>query len=222
MTKFGLLYQPKIAQADHLSREVEAHLWALGVSVWRASVLDETIALERSPASDMLITFGGDGTIVHVAHMTAGLGIPLLGVNLGRLGFLAELPPAEAVSRMEAVVCGRYWLEERMMLRAQLMRGTALVQTFEALNDVVASRGCVARMVRLQAHVDGQYLTTWFADGLIVATPTGSTAYSLAAGGPILDPRLRNILLTPIAPHLTVAQALVLHPEARVDRKSVV
>jgi len=208
--RFGLLHHPKIPESQQLAQETETGLLALGVSVWRASAWEEAEVLQAAYESDLLITFGGDGTIVRAARVTAGQNLPILGVNLGRLGFLAELQPWEVSDRLEALVNGQYWLEERMMLHADLRRDQRVIQSFEALNDVVVSRGRVGRVVRLDTYIDGQYLKTYVADGVIVSTPTGSTAYSLAAGGPILDPQLFNILLTPVAPHLAVARALVL------------
>jgi len=217
MTKrFGLLHHPRIADAPRLAQDAASRLQALGATVWSASAYDEAQVLQGARDTDLIISFGGDGTIVRVARTIAGLNVPILGVNLGRVGFLAELQPQEVAGKLEALVDGQFWLEERMMLHAGLQRGERVIESFEALNDVVAGRGRIARVVRITAEVDGQCLTTYVADGVIVATPTGSTAYSLAAGGPILDPRLRNLLLKPIAPHLTVATALVLPETACV------
>jgi NAD+ kinase len=216
MKRFGLLHHPKIAESQRLAAEVEASLRALGASVWRASAWDEAAVLGQAEDSDILITFGGDGTIVRTARATAGFNLPILGVNLGRLGFLADVEAWEISERLEQLAKGDYWLEERFMLRAELRRADATVVAFDALNDVVVSRGRIARVVRVDTFIDSQHLTQYVADGVIVATPTGSTAYALAAGGPILDPRLSNLLLVPIAPHLTVATALVLPAEATV------
>jgi len=216
MKRFGLLHHPKIVEADHVAQEAETRLLALGASVWRASAWDDAQVFQRAHESDLLITFGGDGTIVRTARTTAGHNLPILGVNLGRLGFLAEVQPWELPDKLEALVNGQFWLEERMMLCIELKREQRVMQSFQALNDAVVSRGRIARVVRIDAHVDGQYLTTYVADGVIVATPTGSTAYSLAAGGPILPPDMCNIVLTPIAPHLNVARSLVLPATAHV------
>jgi len=217
MKRFGLLHHPKIPESQQLAQETDAGLRSLGASAWHASAWDEAEVLRRAHESDVLITFGGDGTIVRTARTTVGHNLPILGVNLGRLGFLAELQPCEVSDKLEALVKGEYWLEERMMLHADLQRDQRVIRTFEALNDVVVSRGSIARVIRVDTYIDTQYLTTYVADGVILATPTGSTAYSLAAGGPILDPHLSNILLTPIVPHLTVAMALVLPATARVQ-----
>lgn len=216
MKRFGLLHHPKIADAPRLAQDAAAKLRALDVEVWCASAYDEAQVLVNGRDSDLIISFGGDGTIVRVARTIAGLNVPILGVNLGRVGFLAELQPTEVSDKLEALVNGQFWLEERMMLHADLRRGERVIRSFEAINDVVASRGRIARVVRIKAYVDDQYLTTYVADGVIVATPTGSTAYSLAAGGPIVDPQLFNLLVKPIAPHLTVATALVLPATACV------
>jgi NAD+ kinase len=216
MKRFGLLHHPRIAESQQLAQETETGLQALGAVVWRASAWDEAEVSRQAPESDVLITFGGDGTIVRTARITASQDLPILGVNLGRLGFLAELQPGEVSDRLGALVNGQYWLEERMMLHADLQRDQGVPRSFEALNDVVVSRGSLARVIRVDTHIDSQFLTTYVADGVIVATPTGSTAYSLAAGGPIVDPRLSNMLLTPIVPHLTVATTLVLAATARV------
>jgi len=217
MTKrFGLLHHPRILDASRLAQEAAVALHGLGVEVWRASAYDEAQLRREGHRSDLVISFGGDGTIVRVARTIAGLNVPILGVNLGRVGFLAELQPAEVPDQLQALVAGRFWLEERMMLHADLQRADQVVQSFEAINDVVASRGRIARVVRIKVDIDGQYLTTYVADGVIVATPTGSTAYSLAAGGPILAPQMSNLVVKPIAPHLTVATGLVLPATASV------
>ena len=216
MKCIGLLHHPKITESERLADQAAADLQALGANTWRASAWDEERILPQCPHSGLFITFGGDGTIVRTARITAGQDVPILGVNMGRLGFLAEVQPWELQDKLPLLLRGQYWLEDRMMLRAELRRGEGPIRSFEALNDVVVSRGRIARVVRLETYVEGQFLTTYVADGLIVATPTGSTAYALSAGGPIMDPQLFNMVLTPIAPHLTVATALVLPQKARV------
>jgi NAD+ kinase len=134
---------------------------------------------------------------------------------MGRLGFLTEVEPNAWTSALPRLLAGDYWLEERMMLYAEYHRGE-ICWGYEALNDVVVSRGSLARIVRLETHIDGSFLTTYAADGLIVATATGSTAYAFAAGGPVLPPQLKNILLLPIAPHLSMDRAIVLSQGAMV------
>ncbi len=149
--------------------------------------------------------------------LVAPLGIPVLGLNLGRVGFLTECAPEHWVEVLEHILADQAHLEERMMLQVTLTRNAAIVSRDFALNDVVVSRGALARTVRLLTHIDGAVLTRYVADGLILATPTGSTAYSYAVGGPVLPPWLDNILLTPIAAHLSLDRPLVFGKETVID-----
>ena len=159
---------------------------------------------------DLAVTLGGDGTLLRAAHLCAPYGVPLLGINLGHFGFLTEFQQHNWRERLPELLQGNFWLEERMMLRATHQRGDQNLGSWDVLNEVVVCRGQFVRPIRLQARVDGYLLTTYVADGLIAATPTGSTAYALAAGGPILPPELRNILIIPVAPHLSLDRAIIL------------
>jgi NAD+ kinase len=159
---------------------------------------------------DILIALGGDGTMLRAGHLCGPVGVPILGINLGRLGFLMEIQQGQWREFLPRLLAGDYWLEKRMMLCAELWRGGEKLGSWDVLNEVVVSRGQIIRPVHLTALVDGRALTTYVADALIAATPTGSTAYALAAGGPILPPELRNILLVPVAPHLSLDRAVVL------------
>lgn len=161
---------------------------------------------------DLLITLGGDGTLLRAARMGAAFGVPMLGVKMGRLGFLAEIQPEDWQSPLERVLAGKYWIEERLMVRARVDRPCEdkKICEYDALNDVVLSRGDLARVVRIDVQLDGGYLTRYTCDGLIVSTATGSTGYALAVDGPVLPPELRNILVIPIAPHLSMDRAVVL------------
>jgi NAD+ kinase len=159
---------------------------------------------------DLLIAVGGDGTMLRAGHLCAPCGVPILGVNLGRLGFLIQVQQNEWRDMLERLFKGEAWIENRMMLRVEHLRAGEIIGTWQALNEAVVGRGQYLRPVRLAASADGHLLTTYIADGLIAATATGSTAYALAAGGPILPPELRNILIVPIAPHLSVDRAVVL------------
>ncbi len=169
------------------------------------------------PGSDLVVTLGGDGSLLRAARMAAPHRALILGVNLGRLGFLAECSPDNWAGPLTQVLAGDYWIEERMMLSAETHRGDQVIGRHLALNDVVISRGTLARAIQLATYVDGEYLTTYYADGLIVATATGSTAYALAVGGPILPPELRSILIIPIAPHLSMDRAVVLSQGSKVE-----
>jgi NAD+ kinase len=217
MQKIGLLYHPKIAESRQLAGDLDDMLTARGLFTWVGSAWEDQQAKEHVSDLDLIVTFGGDGTILRAARMAALHGTPILSVNMGRFGFLAEAQPSEVPKVMNRVLSGDYWLEERSMLHAELNRRGRLVGAFEALNDVVVGHGTISRVVRLGAFVDGEHLANYVADGLIVATPTGSTAYSLAAGGPILHPALRDILITPIAPHRAVERSLVLPAESTVE-----
>ncbi len=159
---------------------------------------------------DLAVTLGGDGTLLRGSHLCAPYGVPLLGINMGHFGFLTEIKQDEWSEKLPALLEGNFWLEERMMLRATHRRGDKDLGSWDVLNEVVVCRGQFVRPIRLQARVDGYLLTTYVADGLIAATPTGSSAYALAAGGPILPPELRNILIIPVAPHLSVDRAIIL------------
>lgn len=218
----GILHHPRKPESQELAREMAELVEANGCSAWLGSAWDEAAIGEQLSCLDMLVTLGGDGTILRAARLGARYAIPILGVKLGRLGFLAEVQPEDWQDALAKVVAGEYWLERRLMLDVQLRRdGLVLNESgrelhFQALNEVVASRGRLARIVRLATWIDGDYLTTYVADGVIVSTPTGSTGYALAAGGPILPPELRNILLIPIAAHLSLERAVVLSEGARV------
>lgn len=206
----GLLYHPKIAESRGLAADMLEFLEGVGVSAWIGSAWDEKAVADQAAHLDMLVTLGGDGSMLRAARMASKHGIPILGVNLGRLGFMAEVQPEEWSDRLQRVLNGDYWVEERMMVHAECWRDQEKLGSYEALNDVVVSRGSLARVVRLSTYIDGGYLTTYVADGLIVSTATGSTAYALAAGGPIMPPELKNMLLIPLAPHLSLERAVVL------------
>ncbi len=225
MRCIGILHHPRKPDSTALAQQMAALAQAHGCAAWLDSAWDETGVIGRlgeMPDLDMLITLGGDGTILRAARMGAYAGIPILGVKMGRLGFLAEVEPENWQEPLEQVLAGQYWLERRLMLEVTLRRdGVALDAAgqelhFQALNEVVVSRGRLARIVRVSTWIDGDFLTTYAADGVIVSTATGSTGYALAAGGPILPPELRNILVAPIAPHLSLDRALVLSEGAVV------
>lgn len=216
MKHIGLLYHPRIPATKTLAEELCRQLSQASCVPWAVSAWDEDLIREHVPDLDCLIALGGDGTLLRAARATAGRSAPILGVNFGRLGFLAELQPDEAVAHLPLLLEGHYRLEERAMLHSEAHRDGELIGSYEALNDVAIGRGALAKAVRLATYVDDVLLTTYVADAVLVSTATGSTAYSLAAGGPILAPGLRNLLITPVAPHLTPARSLVLPPEAVV------
>jgi NAD+ kinase len=201
--------------------EVEAmanYLKDKGVEAPFGSLYDEVLRKRvRRGEFDLLIMAGGDGSVLRAGHLCAPSKIPILGVNLGKLGFLIQVEKGEWREYFDKLLSGEAWIEDRMMLHAEHRRSGEVLGSWEALNEVVVARGQSLRPVRLSASVDGRLLTSYVADGLIAATATGSTAYALAAGGPILPPELRNILLVPIAPHLSVDRAVVLAEGAMVS-----
>jgi NAD+ kinase len=217
MRAVGLLQHPKIMASQDLCVTIADRLRGAGLDVHVSSAWDEKAARLWLDRVDLLVTLGGDGTILRAARMAFRLGTPILGINLGRLGFLSEINPADWEQKLFAVIGGHYWLESRMLLQAEFWRGDNRMGAYEALNEVVISRGSLARTVRLDTCIEQEYFTTYKADGVIAATPTGSTAYCLAAGGPILPPHLKNIVLLPIAPHMSMDRAVVLSADAMVD-----
>jgi NAD+ kinase len=208
--KIGLLYHPRLAESRVMAAEILEFLESMGASAWVSSSWDDQSIQEQLPDLDLIITLGGDGSMLRAARITARYSLPILGINMGRLGFLVEVQPSEWPQRVRQALEGDYWLEERMMVHAEHRHADQMVHVCEALNEIVISRGQMARVVRLHTYIDGSFLTTYTADGLIVSTATGSTAYALAAGGPILPPELENFLLIPLAPHLSLERAVVL------------
>jgi len=202
---------PKMPEAISEASAIAEYLDTAGIASAHGSLNDEALRSRvENNEFDLLVAVGGDGTMLRAAHLCAPWGVPILGVNRGRLGFLFQMETRDWRKMLEALLHGEGWIENRMMLRTDHLRTGEVIGTWHALNDAVVSRGEFVRPIQVTASVDGLMLTTYVADGLIAATPTGSTAYALAAGGPILPPKLRNILLVPIAPHLSVDRAVVL------------
>jgi NAD+ kinase len=202
---------PKMPEAFSEAEAMAVFLKEMGMDAPHGSIYDEDLRKRvRAGEFDLLIIAGGDGSILRAGHLCAPSHVPILGVNLGRIGFLLQVERTDWREYFQKMFDGEAWIENRMMLRAEHIRAGDPMGEWNALNEVVVGRGQMLRPVRLTASVDGRELISYVADGLIAATPTGSTAYALAAGGPILPPELRNILLVPIAPHLSVDRAVVL------------
>jgi NAD+ kinase len=166
---------------------------------------------------DLVVVMGGDGTLLSVARTLAPFRAPLLGINLGRLGFLTDIPADQAEATLGPMLDGAYKAEARLLLNAAIVRGGARVFTMLALNDVVVSRGAMGSMIEFEVYIDGQFAYNLRSDGLIIATPTGSTAYSLSSGGPILHPLLPALELVPISPHTLTNRPIVIGSQATVD-----
>jgi len=224
--RVGLVAKPDAAEAQRVVRQLVEWLGARGLTV----VLEkETAALAPSASVtsagksdlpgqvDALIVLGGDGTLLSMARAVGDLGVPILGVNLGGLGFLTATTLDEMLPALEALLAGGMAVEERMMLAARVVRGGQPTGDYIALNDVVITKSAMSRIIDLAVSVDGRHATAYRADGLIISTPTGSTAYNLSAGGPILFPTMDAIVLTPIASHTLSNRPIVLPGAQRID-----
>jgi NAD+ kinase len=218
MNKIGCCYHPKLDDARRVAEELRALAAEHVAETWIASTWDEA-ARAQIPATDLLICVGGDGTVLRAAREVVPHPTLILGVNMGRLGFLTELDAAAAIERLPDVIAGGGRTEERAMLHAQIVSDGdhAGAVRHDALNDVVIGRSTIGRTVQVAVRVDGAHLADFRADGVIVATATGSTAYSLSVGGPVLSPESRELLLTPLAPHLAPRNSVVLPPTASVE-----
>lgn len=214
--KFGIIYHPLNSEAILLSQKLAEGLSRRGGEVWTNSAWEPSKLKSLLPGTELVITAGGDGTILRAAQAIMPQGIPLLGINLGKLGFLTEINTDEVEGRLDDIINIKGWLDERATLAVSLLNQDK-EEHFFALNDAVVSRGAIARIIELSVRINGQFLTTYKADGVIAATATGSTGYSLAAGGPILYPSSSDILLTPIAPHLSPPYTLVLSEKSSIE-----
>jgi NAD+ kinase len=190
---------------------VEAHL---ARHLGRGPGMDRDDIPDRA---DLVVVLGGDGTLISVARLIGDRGLPILGVNLGSLGFLTEITVEEMYDVLENCLNGSFELSRRMMLTARIIREGALFGEYRALNDVVINKGAVARIIDIETMVDGAYLTTFKADGLIISSPTGSTGYSLSAHGPIIYPELNCLVITPICPHTLTNRPIVISGNARIS-----
>ena len=216
--RVGILYHPMIEVAYGLAKKLEEFLVSRGISVWLCSAWDGESASVQVNDTDLILSIGGDGTILRSAQTVIPRLTPITGINLGKLGFMTELSVDEAIEKLTILLAGEGWTDERSLLKAELSptEEEPEPRTFYALNDVVVARGAAARLIHVEASIDGEPLTTYKADGVIVATATGSSSYSLAAGGPILHPQAKEFLLLPIAPHLSSSYTLVLPSTAVV------
>jgi NAD+ kinase len=217
LNRIAIIAHPLIPEAQAEAERIAAFLRSLGINSQSGLLVDEAIRQEiLSGVFDLVIALGGDGTMLRSGHLCGPSGTPLLGINLGRFGFLSEVGKGEWREMLPRLLDGHYRLERRMMLTAEQWRDQQRLGTWEVLNEVVVTRGSMVRPVHLSASADGHFLADYVADALIAATPTGSTAYALAAGGPILPPEIRNILLVAAAPHLSLDRAIVLPEGASV------
>ncbi len=211
--RVGILYHPMVETTQVKAKELESFLVSKGVSVWVCSAWESEKAQAQLDNTDLIISTGGDGTILRAAQVALVNRTPVVGVNMGKLGFLTELRAEEAIEKLPDLLEGKGWLDERAMLEAELLSTEADCKpsrVFHALNDVVVARGAIARVISINTSIDGEHFTTYRADGVILATATGSTGYSLAAGGSILYPQSEDFVLVPVAGHLGLNYSLVL------------
>ena len=228
MKTVGIIYNARIPEALDLSSAI-FHQLSLSEDSWLAPAEDLESLKQRANGTDLVITVGGDGTILRAAQVAAPNGIPMVGINMGRLGFMTELQVDEALTKLPKYIedepGGGMRTEERNMIQAVVVRGNGSNGPKEAgengphhaLNDVVLARGAVSRVVSIAGRIDGAQLTTFRADGVILSTATGSTGYNLAVGGPILDPLSDSFVLKPVAAHMGLTAAMVLESSAKVS-----
>jgi NAD+ kinase len=216
--KAVILAHPQLSEALDEAAQIAAFLQELGIQAAHGLLYD-TVLRQRLKTGefDLLIALGGDGTVLRAGHLCAPHDVPILAINLGRFGFLTEVKQDQWREVLPRLRTGDYRFEHRMMLHAEQWRAGELLGSWDVLNEIVVSRGHIVRPVQLVTSVDHRYLTTYVADALIAATATGSTAYALAAGGPILPPELRNILLVAVAPHLSIDRAIILSEGSSVS-----
>ena len=216
MKPIGILYSSHVPEARPLADEVVEWLGNQNQETRLASTAEYEALQNEVSGLSLLVVLGGDGTTLFAGRLAAPYRVPIFGINLGRVGFLSEASPDAWQSKLSKVLDGQHWLEQRLMLKAVVKRGSRSVAELVGLNEIVVSRGAQARVVRFHLYVDGDHVIEYMADGLIASTPTGSTAYSMAAGGPLLPPQLQNFLVLPVAPHLSFERPLVLHQDAAI------
>ncbi|HEY7132301.1 MAG TPA: NAD(+)/NADH kinase [Candidatus Limnocylindrales bacterium] len=215
--RIGFAYNPTNEAAVDLAERASGWCRMHGVDQWAAQAADfETLCRELA-TSDVLVVLGGDGTLLRAARAVVQVDVPLLGMNLGKIGFLSKVEANELEAVLAKLVAGEFAIDERMALEARILRGASAVpEVHHALNDVVIARGALARVVRLDVAIGPSHLATFIADGLVVSSPTGSTGYSFSAGGPVVAPDSRNLIVTPIAGYLSAIRSVVVGPEQTV------
>jgi NAD+ kinase len=219
LRRIGFAYNPTSDAAIEMRERASGWAAVRHLDNWATTAADHEALHRELPGTDVLVVLGGDGTFLRAARAVADDDVPILGVNVGKIGFLSKVEAGDLVKVLGQLHAGDFGLERRMGLEARILRGGGGVEDAErhiALNDVVIARGSLARVVRLDVAIDDSHLATYVADGLIVASPTGSTGYSFSAGGPILDPTARNLIVTPIAGYLTTIRSVVVGPSVVV------
>ncbi|MFA4919012.1 MAG: NAD(+)/NADH kinase [Thermodesulfovibrionales bacterium] len=223
MKKIGIIGKTGKQETLDILTELAPWLKSKGhevyVDIENAAVMniEGTPRSQMSSLVDMIIVLGGDGTMIGVARLVAEKGIPILGVNIGGLGFLTAVSRDELYEVLDRVLVDDCHVEERIMLNACVLRHSECIAEYVVMNDVVVNKGALARIIDLETYVNSTYISTFKADGLIVSTPTGSTAYALSAGGPILYPTINSIVLAPICPHTLTNRPIVLPDDVKIE-----
>jgi NAD+ kinase len=215
VTRIGFAYNPTNEAATELRERAEGWCRMHGIAHWAAQAQDFDGLCRELATTDALVVLGGDGTLLRAARAVIQVDVPLLGVNLGKIGFLSKVEAVELEAVLARLVAGEFALDPRMALEARLLPGGRETDAsiHHALNDVVVARGALARVVRLDVAIDTTHVATFIADGLVVSSPTGSTGYSFSAGGPIVAPDSRNLIVTPIAAYLSTVRSVVVGPD---------
>jgi NAD+ kinase len=214
IARIGFAYNPTNDAAVDLRERAEGWCRMHGIDHWAAPAQDFEQVCRELVTTDVLVVLGGDGTLLRAARAVIEVDVPLLGVNLGKVGFLSKVEASELETVLESLKAGAFTIDERMALEARILPAGERVGdgVHHALNDVVVARGALARVVRLDVAIGKSHLATFIADGLVVSSPTGSTGYSFSAGGPVVDPSSRNLIVTPIAGYLSAIRSVVVGP----------
>ncbi|NOQ51154.1 MAG: NAD(+) kinase [Desulfuromonadaceae bacterium] len=226
MKKIGVYAKKNHPEAEQIALNIRDRFKRDNIEVLLEDSLAEQIgqingysAEEIPELVDLIIVLGGDGTLISVARQVGHHKVPILGINLGRLGFLTEVTQAELPEMLDRLITGDYEITNRMMLDAAIRRNGKVIGEYTVLNDVVINKGALARIIDMETYVDGRHLSTYKADGLIVATPTGSTGYNLAAGGPIIYPEINSLVIAPICPHMLTNRPIVVWSKSFIEIK---
>jgi NAD+ kinase len=216
--RIGFAYNPTSEAAVELRERAAGWCEVRGIHQWAAQAADFQGLCDQLPSTDVLVVLGGDGTFLRAARAVIQVDVPLLGINLGKVGFLSKAEGTELETVLAHLAAGEYTIGERMALEARIYPGgrASNVEPHHALNDVVIARGALARVCRLDVAIGPSHLATFVADGLVVSSPTGSTGYSFSAGGPVVDPSSRNLIVTPIAGYLSAIRSVVVGPTQTV------
>ena len=213
VTRIGFAYNPTNESTVELAARAAGWCRVHGVDQWQSQASDLEALRRELATTDALVVLGGDGTFLRAARAVAETDVPMLGLNLGKVGFLSKAEAGDLEPVLDRIAAGDFSIDERMAIEGRIFTdGEGRAETHIALNDIVIARGELARVCRLDVSIDGTHLATFIADGLVVSSPTGSTGYSFSAGGPILDPASRNLVVTPIAAYLSAIRSVVVSP----------